>query len=101
MDPSLQPKPHRLDPPANIETHLPNLFPKACPMAKCKTPDAQSAKIKTNQNNPQQIVQGQHDNPKIQKKTLTCNDKRVIIYAIKCAECHETYIGQTMRPLRA
>ena len=31
---------------------------------------------------------------------LSCNDKRVI-YAIKCSECHETYIGQTMRPLRA
>ena len=34
------------------------------------------------------------------KKPLTCTDKRVV-YAIKCSECHEAYIGQTMRPLRA
>ena len=36
MDPSLQPKKHRLDPPPNIQTHLPNLFPRTYPMVKCK-----------------------------------------------------------------
>ena len=35
-DPSLQPKTYRRDPPPNIQTHLPTLFPRAYPMAKCK-----------------------------------------------------------------
>ena len=34
------------------------------------------------------------------KKPLTCNDKRVV-YAIKCSKCHEAYVGQMMRALRA
>ena len=38
-------------------------------------------------------------NPKIQKTTYL-DDKRVV-YAVKCTECDETYLGQTTRPLRA
>ena len=38
-------------------------------------------------------------NPKVQK-TLTCEDRRVV-YAVKCSECNETYVGQTLKPLRA
>ena len=41
-DPSLQPKKHRLDPPPNIQTHLPNLFPRAYPMVKCKNSKCKS-----------------------------------------------------------
>ena len=99
-DPSLQPKSHRLDPPPKIQTDLPSLFPKTYPMARCNKPRCKICpKLRLTKTIYNKLCKVNMVIPKY-KRPLTCNDKRVV-YAIKCAECHETYIGQTMRPLRA
>ena len=99
-DPSLQPKSHRLDPPPKIQTNLPSLFPKTYPMARCNKLRCKICpKLRLTKTIYNKLCKVNMVIPKY-KRPLTCNDKRVV-YAIKCAECHETYIGQTMRPLRA
>ena len=100
-EPHLTSRPHHTDPKPSVETQIPNLFPKPTySMAKCKLrkcsicPKLRMCKTIFNRK-----CRINFPVPKY-KRPLTCQDKYVV-YAIKCAECHDTYIGQTVRPLRA
>ena len=92
----LSQRPHRTDPKPKVNQDIDKLFPKGYPMKKCGARNCKIChKLKTIYNRKCKL---NFPIPKW-KQPLTCWHKR-IVYAIKCKVCHETYVGQTIQPLR-
>ena len=89
MDPRLQSKLHRLDPPPNIQTNIPNLFPKVYTMAKCKRPRCTVCpKLRLTERIYNKLCKVNVIIPRYKDHWPVMTR---VVYAVKC---HEAYVGQ-------
>ena len=90
---------NKQDPEPEVHTNLDQILPKKTAMRKCDKKDCSICpRMRVGKTIYNRVCYINVPIPKY-KIPLTCWSKRVV-YAVKCANCHETYIGQTLRPLR-